>query len=150
MIGNLSRVMFAIGRLKATAAALTGSWLLVIVADVLLAELIPARWVVAALALGNTVGQTIVAIPLVLATRRICGRAAVQGTGHAALAGPPGPWAPGLASPSAWSCLSAGSCRRGRGGRMLRGRRLRRGRVRPDRGDLRTVVARLRTRLRAS
>ena len=43
MIGNLSRVMFAIGRLKATAAALTGSWLLVIVADVLLAELMPAR-----------------------------------------------------------------------------------------------------------
>jgi putative peptidoglycan lipid II flippase len=29
----------------------------------------------------------VAAVPLVLATRRICGRAAVEGTGHAALAG---------------------------------------------------------------
>ena len=42
--------------------------------------------VVAALALGNTIGQTVVAIPLVRATRRIRGKAAVQGVGHAALA----------------------------------------------------------------
>jgi hypothetical protein len=60
---------------------------LVIVADVVLAELAPARLVVAALALGNTIGQTVVAVPLVLVTRRICGRAAVEGTGHAMLAG---------------------------------------------------------------
>src|SRR5207249_2729944 len=39
------------------------------------------------LALGNSVGQLVVAVPLMLATRRICGRAAVQGTRHAALAG---------------------------------------------------------------
>jgi putative flippase GtrA len=43
--------------------------------------------VVAALALGTTIGQTVVAIPLVFATRKICGPAAVQGTWHAALAG---------------------------------------------------------------
>ena len=42
---------------------------------------------VAALALGNTIGQTVVAIPLVIATRRIRGKAAVHGIGHAALAG---------------------------------------------------------------
>ena len=87
VITNLSRVMFVIGRLKVAAAALAGSWLLVIVADVVLAELVPSRLVVAALALGNTIGQTVVAIPLVILTRRICGKAAVQGVGHAALAG---------------------------------------------------------------
>jgi putative peptidoglycan lipid II flippase len=87
VIANLSRVMFVIGRLRVAAAALAGSWLLVIVADVVLAELAPARLVVAALALGNTIGQTLVAIPLVILTRRICGKAAVQGVGHAALAG---------------------------------------------------------------
>ena len=87
VITNLSRVMFAIGRLKVAAAALAGSWLLVIVADVVLAEIVPARLVVAALALGNTIGQTLVAIPMVILTRRICGRAAVQGVSHAALAG---------------------------------------------------------------
>jgi putative peptidoglycan lipid II flippase len=84
---NLARVMLAIGRLKVAAAAVAGSWLLVIVADVVLAELAPARLMVAALALGTTIGQTVVAIPMVIATRRICGKAAVQGVGHAALAG---------------------------------------------------------------
>ena len=55
--------------------------------DVVLVELVPARLVVAALALGTTLGQTVVAIPLVFITRRICGPAAVQGSRHAALAG---------------------------------------------------------------
>ena len=87
VIANLSRVMFVIGRLKVAAAALAGSPLLVIVADVVLAELVPSRLVVAALALGNTIGPTVVAIPLVILTRRICGKAAVQGVSHAALAG---------------------------------------------------------------
>jgi putative peptidoglycan lipid II flippase len=87
VIANLSRVMFVIGRLKVAAATLTGSWLLVVVADVVLAELAPPHLVVAALALGNTIGQTAVAIPLVLVTRRICGKDALQGVGHAALAG---------------------------------------------------------------
>jgi putative peptidoglycan lipid II flippase len=87
VIANLSRVMFALGRLKVAAVALAGSGLLVIAADVLLAELAPAHLVVAALALGSTIGQTLVAIPLVIATRRIRGKAAVRGVGHAALAG---------------------------------------------------------------
>jgi putative peptidoglycan lipid II flippase len=87
VIGNLSRVMFVLGRLKVAAVALAGSWLLVIAADVVLAGLAPARLVVAALALSTTIGQTVVAIPLVIATRRICGPAAVQGVTRAALAG---------------------------------------------------------------
>ena len=60
---------------------------MVIVADAVLAELVPARLVVAALALGNTIGQTVVAVPLVLAARRIRGPEAVRGTGRATLAG---------------------------------------------------------------
>jgi putative peptidoglycan lipid II flippase len=87
VVANLARAMLAIGRLKIAAAALAGSWLLVIVAIVPLVELAPARLVVAALALGNTIGPSVVAVPLVVVTRRICGRAAVEGTGHAMLAG---------------------------------------------------------------
>ncbi len=87
VITILSRVMFVIGRLKVAAVALAGSWLIVIVADVALAELVPSRLVVGALALGNTIGPTVVAVPLVILTRRICGKAAVQGVGHAAFAG---------------------------------------------------------------
>jgi putative peptidoglycan lipid II flippase len=87
VVANLSRVMFALGQLKVAAAALTGSWLLVIAADLVLAELVPARLVVAALALGCTIGQSLVAVPLVIATRRIRGGAAIQGVGHANLSG---------------------------------------------------------------
>jgi putative peptidoglycan lipid II flippase len=87
VIANLSRVMFVIGRLKVAAVALAGSWLLVIVASMVLVPLVPARLVVPALALATTIGQTVMAIPLVFVTRKICGPAAVQGAGHAALAG---------------------------------------------------------------
>jgi putative peptidoglycan lipid II flippase len=87
VISNLSRVMFALGRLKVAAFAMAGSWLLVIVADVVLAGLAPPRLVVAALALGNTIGQTVAVVPMVMATRRICGPAALTGVNHAAGAG---------------------------------------------------------------
>ena len=87
VIANLSRVMFVIGRLKVAAAAVAGSWLVAIVAYVVLVPLVPARLVVPALALGTTIGQMVVAIPLVFVTRKICGPAAVQGARHAALAG---------------------------------------------------------------
>ncbi len=87
VIANLSRVMFVIGRLKIAALALAGSWVITIVVDVVMVELVPARLVVAALALGTTIGQTAAAIPLVFVTRRICGQATVQGARHAALSG---------------------------------------------------------------
>jgi putative peptidoglycan lipid II flippase len=87
VIANLSRVMFVLGRLKVAALAVAGSWLVVIVASVVLVEVVPPRLVVAALALATTIGQTVVAIPLVFITRRICGPAALHGVGHATLAG---------------------------------------------------------------
>jgi putative peptidoglycan lipid II flippase len=87
VIANLSRVMFVLRRLKIAAAALAGSWVITIVADVVLVQLVPARLVPAMLALGTTIGQITVAIPLVFVTRRIAGPAAVQGARHAAFAG---------------------------------------------------------------
>jgi putative peptidoglycan lipid II flippase len=87
VISNLTRVMFVLGRLKVAAAAVVGSWLLVIVADVVLAGLAPPHLVVAALALGNTIGQTVAAVPMVMTTRRICGPVALTGVNLAAGAG---------------------------------------------------------------
>jgi putative peptidoglycan lipid II flippase len=87
VIANLSRVMFVINRLKIAAAALAGSWAITIVADVLLVQLVPARLVPAMLALGTTIGQLTVAIPLVFVTRRVCGPAAVAGARRAAVTG---------------------------------------------------------------
>jgi len=87
VITNLSRVMFALGKLRVACAALTMNWLLVIAFDAVLTQFVPPRLEVAALGLGNTLGQTLVAIPLIVATRRIRGRGALHGVWHAALAG---------------------------------------------------------------
>jgi putative peptidoglycan lipid II flippase len=87
VVANLSRVMFVLGRLKIATAALAGSWVITIAADLILVQLVPARLVPAALALGITAGQSIAAVPLVFVTRRIRGPAAVQGASRSALAG---------------------------------------------------------------
>jgi hypothetical protein len=87
VIANLSRAMLAIGRLKVAAVAVAGSWVLVTLAQVALAELMPGRLTVAALALGYSVGQTAAAIPLVIVARRIRGKAAVHKVGRSVLAG---------------------------------------------------------------
>jgi putative peptidoglycan lipid II flippase len=86
VIANLSRVMLALGRLKVAAVAVGGSWVLVTVAQVVLAELVPPHEVVGALALGSTIGNTAAAIPLVIVTRRIRGHQAMQGVIRATLA----------------------------------------------------------------
>jgi putative peptidoglycan lipid II flippase len=56
-------------------------------AQLALVPIVPARFVVGALALGNTIGVTVVAIPLVFVTHRVLGRAAVQGVGHVTITG---------------------------------------------------------------
>jgi putative peptidoglycan lipid II flippase len=87
LIANLSRAMLALGRLKVAALAVGGSWILALVAEVILVEIVPPRLVVGALDLGITIGQLVVAVPLVIVTRRIRGTAVLHGLGHAALAG---------------------------------------------------------------
>lgn len=86
VIANLSRVMFVIGRLKEAAAGVAGSWLMVIVADVVLVQIVPAHLVAPALALGNTIGQSAAAVPMMLIIRRARGRAALHGAGRASAA----------------------------------------------------------------
>jgi putative peptidoglycan lipid II flippase len=58
VIASLSRVMFALGRLRIACAALAGCWLLAMAADVILVELVPDQLVVAALALGITLARS--------------------------------------------------------------------------------------------
>lgn len=87
VIANLSRVMLALGRLTIAAVAVAGSWILAIVAQVILIEFVHATLVVGMLTLGVSLGQIGAAIPLVVATRRIRGKAAIEGSGRAMLAG---------------------------------------------------------------
>jgi putative peptidoglycan lipid II flippase len=87
IITHLSRALLAIGRLKAAAVGLASSWLATVVFDWVLVVAVPSRLVPFALALGTSAGLTVVAVPMVIATGRICGRPAVSGIGHASLAG---------------------------------------------------------------
>jgi putative peptidoglycan lipid II flippase len=87
LVTSTSRVMFALGRLKAAAIGLVAGPLLQIVVSIPLVLLAPPRLVVAALALGSTVALLAVAVPMVFAVRRARGPAAIAGLGHATLAG---------------------------------------------------------------
>ena len=83
----LSRVLFADGRARLAAVALVAGWLLVIVADVIAVALVPPRWVVPVLGLGNTAGLTACGLALLAVVRGVRGRGALRGTARAALAG---------------------------------------------------------------
>ena len=85
VVTNASRVMFALGRLRVAAAGLVAGQLLQIVISVPLVELLPPQWTVGAIALGSSIAQLAVAVPMVIATRRIRGEAAVRGAGRATL-----------------------------------------------------------------
>jgi len=87
VIAILSRALLAARRLRLAAIAVAGSSIVALLAQLVLVPLVPARFVVGALALGNTIGLTAVAIPFVLVTRRVLGRAALAGVRRATLAG---------------------------------------------------------------
>ena len=87
LVTNLSRVLFALGKLKAAGIALVAQQLLPAALTVPLVLLAPAHVTVEALALGSSTGLLLVTIPTVLVTRRLRGPAAVAGLGHATLAG---------------------------------------------------------------
>jgi putative peptidoglycan lipid II flippase len=87
LAANLSRVLLACRRARIAAIAVTGGWLLVIVADLVIVPLVPAGWVVPALGLGNTIGLTVAGIALVAAVRRARGAVALRGVTRAGAAG---------------------------------------------------------------
>jgi putative peptidoglycan lipid II flippase len=87
LAASLSRVLFASARSRAAAVALVSGWLMVIVVDVAVVPLVPARWVVPVLGLGNTVGLTGAGIALLVAVRVTRGPAALSGSRRAAGAG---------------------------------------------------------------
>jgi len=87
VVTNLSRVLFALGKLKAAGVALVAQQLVPAALSFPMVLLAPPRMAVEGLALAASTGFIIVTIPTVIATRRLRGRAAVAGLGHATLAG---------------------------------------------------------------
>jgi putative peptidoglycan lipid II flippase len=87
LVACLSRVLLADGKTWITAIVVAGGWLLVIVADVVLVSVASGPWVVAMLALGNSIGLTVSGLALIAAVRRVRGPAALRGTLRTAIAG---------------------------------------------------------------
>ena len=67
------------GRTRIAGAAITGGWLLVIAADLVIVPLVPRPWVVPALGLGNTAGLIAGGLALLAMVRRARGGAAQTG-----------------------------------------------------------------------
>jgi len=103
LAANLSRALFACRRTKIAAAAVTGGWILVIAADLIIVPLVSRSWVVPALGLGNTIGLTVAGAALAAAIHRTRGRAALRGVPRAGAAGLAG----ALAGAAAGAGLSA-------------------------------------------
>jgi putative peptidoglycan lipid II flippase len=87
IVVNLSRVLFALGKLKAAGVALVAQQLVPAALTVPMVLLAPPRLTVEALALASSTGFIVVAIPTAIVTRRLRGPAALAGLGHATLAG---------------------------------------------------------------
>jgi putative peptidoglycan lipid II flippase len=87
---NLSRVLYALGRNRAPALAVSAGWLLVIVADVAIVPFISKARVVPVLGLGTTIGLTAAGIALLVLVRRERGRAPLAGMWRAFGAGSAG------------------------------------------------------------
>jgi putative peptidoglycan lipid II flippase len=104
LIANLSRVLYAQGRSRATALAVSGGWLLVIVADLLIVPFVPRSAVVPWLGAGTTIGLTGSGVALLILVRHFRGQDALRGCARAVLAGLAG----ALAGAAAGLGVSAG------------------------------------------
>jgi putative peptidoglycan lipid II flippase len=84
---NLSRVLYAQGRNRAPALAVSAGWLLVVVANLLIVPLVPRSRVVPALGLGSSIGLTVAGATLLVLAGRASGTASLAGVPRAFLAG---------------------------------------------------------------
>ena len=87
LVANLSRVLLAGGWSRSAAVTTVAGWLAVLVADLAVVPLVPQRWVVPALGLGNTIGLTVAGAALLAAVVRARGRACLGGLPRAGAAG---------------------------------------------------------------
>jgi putative peptidoglycan lipid II flippase len=87
LTANLSRVLYALGRSRAAALAVSGGWLLVIAADLAIVPFASRSAVVGWLGAGTTIGLTASGLALLVLVRRARGPAALRGCARAAWAG---------------------------------------------------------------
>ena len=105
---NLSRVLYAHGRNRAPAFAVSLGWALVIAADVAVVPLVPRPWVVPALGACASLGMTVAGVVLLVMVRRVRGPGALAGVARAAAAGLAGCVAGAAAGAVAAALLAGG------------------------------------------
>jgi len=84
---NLSRVLYAQGRNRAPALAISAGWLLVIIADLLIVPHVPRSRVVPVLGLGTSIGLTVSGVALLVLVARARGTTSLACVPRALLAG---------------------------------------------------------------
>jgi putative peptidoglycan lipid II flippase len=90
LVALLTRALYARGRWRAPTVCVVGGWLLAVVADLVLAQLLPAEDRALALGAGHSLGVTAAGLGLLIAVSRAAGPGALAGlarTGSAAGAG---------------------------------------------------------------
>jgi len=87
LLALLTRALYARGLWRAPTACVVGGWVLAVVADVVLARLLPVDDRALALGAGHSIGVTLAGIGLVVATARIAGRGALSGVARCGLPG---------------------------------------------------------------
>jgi putative peptidoglycan lipid II flippase len=90
LVALLTRALYARGLWKAPTVCVVGGWLLAVVADVVLARLLPPEDRGLALGAGHSIGVTVAGLGLLVLVARVAGPGALHGvvrSGAAALAG---------------------------------------------------------------
>ncbi|WP_051712360.1 murein biosynthesis integral membrane protein MurJ [Spirillospora albida] len=87
LVAHLGRVLYACHRGRMAAVAVVSGWAVVMAADLVLVLSAEARWVVAALGLGNAIGMTVAGALLLGTLVRARGAAAARGVPRALAAG---------------------------------------------------------------
>ena len=105
---NLSRVLYAHGRNRAPAVAVSLGWVLSIAANAAVVPLVPRNWVVPALGACTSFGLTVAGAALLILVRRVRGPRALAGATRACAAGLAGCVAAAAAGTAATSLLNAG------------------------------------------
>jgi putative peptidoglycan lipid II flippase len=79
LVALMTRSMYAQGNARTPATAAVGGWLVAVVTDVVLADLLPRTWTVAAVGIGNSLGVTVTGIWLLVAVARSAGSEVTEG-----------------------------------------------------------------------
>jgi putative peptidoglycan lipid II flippase len=82
LVALLSRALYARGLWRAPTACVAGGWLVAVVADLLLAQLLPAADRATALGAGHSMGVTVAGAALLVVVRRTAGAGALAGLGR--------------------------------------------------------------------